>query len=68
MTTSTLTHKTECPHCKHHISIKEAVYILNGGGVYRHVNVRLPDGTIAKMHAAQVNPRAVEIIDDRLSE
>lgn len=57
----------ECPHCNNHITVKEAITVLNGSGYIRRVNVKTPDGKIHLVNAHLVNPNAVEVLDDALS-
>ncbi len=54
----------ECPHCKHALTLKEAVIILNGSGYVRKVRVRLPNGAIVGVEAADCNPNTMDIVDE----
>jgi hypothetical protein len=59
-----LGHKMRCPHCECRLTLKQAIFILNGSGFVQMARVRLRNGALAVMDAALVNPNAVEIVDD----
>jgi len=53
-----------CPHCGSVLTLKEGITILNGSGFSQVARVRLPDGRVALMEAALVNPNVVEVLDE----
>jgi hypothetical protein len=53
-----------CPHCRKLLTIKQIIEMMNGSGFVRRVKIRLPDGTAAWLDARDVNPNAMEIVQD----
>lgn len=51
-----------CPHCRHALTMKEAITVLNGSGFVQMALVRMADGHITAVEAGLVNPNTVEIM------
>jgi hypothetical protein len=53
----------KCPACAAPLTVRQAIEILNGSGYQRTARVHLPDGSIAYLPAASINPNEVEVLD-----
>ena len=51
-----------CPHCRHALTLREAIIIMHGSGFEEIMQVRLADGTLAYLEAGLVNPNVVEVL------
>lgn len=54
-----------CPHCRHEISVREAIVILReaSGGAYELVRSRTPDGIEAILEIGEANPFVTELTE-----
>lgn len=56
-----------CSECGAHLTLKQAIEILNGSGVERIAKVKRQDGKTDFIPANLVNPREVVVLEEPLS-
>jgi hypothetical protein len=52
-----------CSHCGSQISLSDAISMVFGWGLDRSVKVQFPDGSIRTIHATEVNPQKVRVLE-----
>jgi hypothetical protein len=53
-----------CPCCKHGLTLKQAIEILNNSGYESLAKVQIPDGSIVYLPSGSVNPNEVMVLED----
>jgi hypothetical protein len=57
-----------CPHCNERISLSDAISMVVGTGWDGPVKVQYNDGSIDVLHATEVNPQTMRILQPTCSE